>query len=95
MKIRASILLCLTLFLTACGSQPTVITKPEIVTITRTERVPIPEPLTDPILPTVIPDALTYGEAIEQWSRDRAIILSLNARLKAVRDLGRENGEQE
>ena len=94
MKIRASILLCLTLFLTACGNNQVVIPKPEIVEIVRTETVPVPEPLTAPIPATVIPAALTYGEALEQWSKDRAIIVALNARLKAIRGLGEQDGSE-
>lgn len=81
------ICLCLISWLAGCATER-VVTKPEVVTVTRVETVGVPPDLTTEIPKTSISEGLSYGQALELWDRDRGIIDILNARLRAIRGLG-------
>lgn len=89
MKTSVLTLLFLTLLLTACGNTK-IIEKPVPVYIDKVEYVPVPYDLTMKRNKTTIPDAITYGEALELWSIDRATIDTLNGQMEAVESLGQE-----
>lgn len=90
MIMRVLIPLCLLSLLTACGTER-VITKPVVVETTKIERVLVPADLLVQHQKTTIPEALTYGEAIELWSLDRASIEKQNGQLKAIESLNEEH----
>ncbi len=91
MTKRALLLLCLLSLSTACSTTERVVLKPEIVEITKTEYVAVPDDLTTPIAKQDRPDGdLTYGDAIGLWVMDRATVDKLNGRLKAIDSLGTE-----
>ena len=87
---RVSISLCLILSLASCATE-TIVDRPVPVEVIRYERVPIPADLLVKHNKTAIPDGLTYAEAIELWSLDRAIIDTHNGQLDALRSLN--NGD--
>jgi hypothetical protein len=37
---------------------------------------------------TTIPEVITYGEALQLWAEDRAIVETQNGQLSAIRSLG-------
>lgn len=86
MKIAASILLCLTLCLSGCGSVR-VVEKPVTVEVVRERMLPVPADLLVPCYVQPIPETLTYGEAIELWAKDRAATAECNGRLRAIQSL--------
>ncbi|WP_436232931.1 Rz1-like lysis system protein LysC [Escherichia coli] len=77
-KIRARLLLCLPLLLTACNSAP----RP--VVVTQTQHAPLPESLTQPTPAPSLPRPLTWGglaiwsdrllDALESCNADKAAI---------------------
>ena len=86
MRTSVSILLCLLLFLTACATDR-VAEKPVVVHTTETKWREIPSDLTVEHPKQAIPADLTYGEALEAWSRDRASIDKLNGQLTGIKSL--------
>jgi hypothetical protein len=85
MKIYALILLCLTSWLTLSGCESTrIVEKPVPVEVVRVERVPVPADLLIRHIKVTIPPTLTYGEAIQLWAEDRAIVDKLNGQLQAI-----------
>lgn len=48
---------------------------------------PVPADLTEEVPKTVIPDSLTYGEAIDLWSQDRVGLDVANGRLRGIQEL--------
>ena len=87
MPINVSILLCLTLFFAACGTER-VVEKPVIHEVVRVEWREIPSDLTAPCGKSEIPADLTFGQAIELWADDRAQIDTCNGRLAGIESLG-------
>jgi hypothetical protein len=88
-KTPVLILLFPMLLLTACA-ETKIIEKPVPVYIDRVEYIPVPYDLTIKRNKTAIPETLTYGEALELWSVDRATIETLNGQMEAVESLGQE-----
>ena len=86
-RLAACAALCLPLSLSGCG-QTEIIERPVPVEVVRTEFVPIPADLTEPGAPAVIPDGLTYGDALELWAVDRATIETQAERLRQIRAIG-------
>ena len=84
--MRVLIPLFLTLSLTACGTER-LVEKPVPVEVVRVEYIPIPADMFHMEQKQTIPETLTYGQAIELWSEDRATIEALNARLRAIQAL--------
>ena len=85
--MRVLPLLCLLIFCQACA--PTrVVTKPEVVTVTKTEWKPVPADLVKPENPAEIPNSVTYGDALALWAEDRRSLAIVNGRLKAIESLG-------
>lgn len=79
----------------ACSTER-VITQPEVVEVVRVERVTIPPDLLVLHNPTTLPEALTYGEALQLWAEDRSIIKTLLGQLQAIESLnGEDNGNSE
>lgn len=79
-------LICQLLWLTACATER-IVEKPVPVEIVKTEYVPIPTDLLRVEPKQVVPEQLTYGQAIELWAEDRASLEKVNGRLKAVGSL--------
>ena len=94
MKTPVLTLLFLTLFLTACGNTK-IIEKPVPVPYEVTRYVDVPDDLVIPREKTEIPETITYGEALELWSVDRATIDTLNGQMEAVDSLSEESPESE
>ena len=90
---RHALILLLTLPLFASCSAERIVDRPVPVEVVRTEYVPVPLSLTEPIAPATIPDNITYGTALTLWAQDRRALLDLNARLLEIRNL--KNGERE
>jgi hypothetical protein len=67
-----------------------IVEKPVPVEIVRYERVSVPADLTAEVAKQPIPDALSYGDAVLLWSRDRAAVDRCNGRLRAIRSLNDE-----
>lgn len=84
--MRVSILLCLLICLTACGTTK-VVEKPVLVETVRTEFRAVPGDLLVIAHKTTIPETLTYGEAMLLWSADRAIIDVQNGQIEAIESL--------
>lgn len=82
--MRALLLIYLLSWLAACGGIEPVIPDPVVVEIVRVERVPVPVDLLTQRPKTVIPEVLTYGEAIEAWAEDRASLDIQNAKLREI-----------
>lgn len=91
MLTRVLIPLCLTLSLTACGTER-VVEKPVIVEVVKTEWRSIPADLTEQCPKVTIPDGLTFGQAIELWAEDRAAIDACNGKLAGIKSLGDGDG---
>ena len=89
MRTPALILLFPMLFLTACGNTK-IIEKPVPVPVEVVKYIEVPFDLTMKRNKVTLPDTLTYGEALELWSVDRATIDTLNGQLEAVESLGNE-----
>jgi hypothetical protein len=70
----------------ACSTER-LIEKPVPVEIVRVEYVRIPLDMLHVESKQAIPESLTYGQAVELWSEDRATIDRQNARLKAISEL--------
>ena len=83
MRIFAWTLPFLLLFLTSCGSER-VIEKPVIHEVVRIERIAVPSEHLVRHIKTTIPETISYGEAIQLWSEDRAIIEIQNGQLEAI-----------
>ena len=92
MRMRASIPLFLPLLLIACANE-TIVEVPVLVEVPVTQWREIPPELTRQQSKTTIPDALTYGEALEAWSRDRAAVDKLNGQLLGIKSLSREGSD--
>lgn len=90
--MRVLIPLCLLSFCTACGTTE-IIEKPVPVEVEVVKWVPVPKDLTREVPKRSIPTALTYGQAIELWSMDRASLETANARLRAIQGLSDETPE--
>ena len=91
MKRLALMLLCLLPLLTACGTER-VITQPEVVEVVRVERVTVPGDLLIQHNKTTIQEGpVSFAEAIEYWSLDRAIIDTLNGQIRAIESLNDES----
>lgn len=89
--MRALLLLFLTIFLTACGTER-VVEKPVVVEVPGpVEYVPVPGDLLIRHIKTTVPESLTYGEALQLWAEDRAIIDTQNGQLAAIEVLN--NGD--
>ena len=87
MKMTVWLPLFLLPFLIACA--PTrVVTKPEVVTVTKTEWRPVPADLVTPENPSAIPNGVTYGDALALWAEDRKSLAIVNGRLAAIKSLG-------
>ena len=82
--------LCASVFamvlLAGCATERVVLV-PEVVTVVETQWREIPGDLTRTQGKTTVPATLTYGEALEAWSRDRAAIDKLNGQLTGIRSL--------
>lgn len=88
MRTSACLSLFLLSWLTLSGCSNTrIVEKPVPVEVVRVEVVPIPAELLHVEHKQSIPDQITYGQAIELWSEDRATIDILNGRLDAIRIL--------
>jgi hypothetical protein len=73
--------------LTACGTER-VVEKPVIVEVVKTEWREVPADLTARCAKSEIPEAMTYGEALESWAKDRASIDACNGKLAGIESLG-------
>ena len=51
------------------------------------ERVPVPPDLLAESPKQAIPDTLTFGQAIELWSEDRASLDTVNGQLRGIKEL--------
>ena len=80
---RVLIPLFLMLCLTACATER-IVEKPVVVKTTEIKWREIPAELTRRKTKQQIPEAMTYGEALEAWSRDRATIDTLNGQLLGI-----------
>ena len=91
MKIHVLILLFLNLYLGACGTQK-IVPKPKIVKIPGpVEYIAVPADLLILHEKTTIPEGgITYGEAIQLWEADRAIIDIQNGQLLGIDALDEE-----
>lgn len=86
MRMPVLIPLFTLLLLGACGTTK-IVEKPVPVEVVRFERVPVPSDLLVRHQPATIPEQLTYGEAIQLWSADRAIIETLLGQIRAIESL--------
>ena len=84
--MRVLTLMFILSFLAACG-QTRIVEKPVPVEVVRVERVTVPHQLLVQYTKSGIPKNLTYGEAIQLWSADRANIDVLNAQIAAIESL--------
>ena len=87
--MRALILVLIPLFLSACATER-VVEVPVPVEVVRTEYIDVPPDLLRNIAKTSIPNHLTYGEALTQWSQDRATIDKLNALILGIKSLNEQ-----
>ena len=85
--MRALLLLFPIMSCASCGTREIVVEKPVPVEVTVVEYVPVPPELLQQRPQAAIPDGLTYGQALELWSRDRASLEAQNASLKAIAEL--------
>ena len=77
--------------LIACASER-VVTQPEIVEIIKVEKVHVPANLLIQHNKTTIQAGeVTYGEALEYWSLDRAIIDTLNGQIRGIESLNEQS----
>lgn len=88
--IRVLTLAFLLSLLTACGTEK-VVEKPVPVRVEVVKWTPVPKDLTRQLPKQAIPDTLTYGQAIELWSRDRGSLDIVNARLRGIQELSSED----
>lgn len=88
--MRVWIPLCLLSCLTACATE-VIVEKPVPVEVEVVKWTPVPADLTIQEPKKPIPDELSYGEAIELWSQDRASLETVNARLRAIQGLSDES----
>ncbi len=72
--------------ISGCGSTE-IVTEPVIVEVPVTKFVPVPAEHLAEQLPSTIPEKPTYGEIISLFAQDRAAIQTLNAQLRAIREL--------
>lgn len=93
MSTRVWILLSLTLFLTACGTDR-VVQRPEVVRVVERVYIPVPEDLVQEIPKTSIEGVNTYGDALEAWANDRAIIDALNGQLRGIGSLNERDDSE-
>ena len=78
-------------FLTGCATEKFV-PIPEIVEVPGPiQWREIPPSLTAPVPKVSIPDALTYGDALKAWSKDRAAIDKLNGQLLGIKSLNHDD----
>jgi len=85
--MRVWILLSLLTLLTACGTTK-VVEKPVPVPVPGpTQYIDVPADLVKTGKKQSIPDSITYGEALELWVKDRAIIDTLNGQLLGIKSL--------
>lgn len=92
MLMRVSALICLSSLSVACATE-VIVEKPVPVEVEVIKWTPVPADLTRQEPKKAIPDALSYGQAIELWSKDRASLDIVNARLSAVEGLSDETIE--
>lgn len=78
------------LTLSACSTTE-IVEKPVPVEVVKTEFVPVPADLVAEIPKNTVPDGLTFADALELWSEDRAIIDTLNARLRGIQGLSEDS----
>ena len=86
MKIPVSILMCTLILLGACATER-IVEKPVPVEVFIVDYIEVPRDLTGGMAKQRVPDGLTYGEAIQLWSEDRATIDTLNGNMLAIRSL--------
>jgi len=79
-------LLCLLTLLLGCGSTE-VIEKPVVVEVEVVKWREVPPNLLIIHNKSTVPDILKYGELIQLWAEDRAIIEKQNGQLKAIESL--------
>ena len=92
--MRVLLLLLTPLFLTACATER-VIEKPVPVPVPGpTQYVEVPPDLVTTREKTFIPASITYGEALELWSLDRAAIDKLNGQLLGIKSLSQTEDEE-
>lgn len=75
----------LSVLLSACATK--IVEVPVPVEVVRVERTPVPRDLLIQHQKTDIPESLTWGEAIQLWSADRAIIDTLLGQIQAIATL--------
>lgn len=76
----------LTFSLIGCG-QTKIIEKPVPVEVIKTERVGVPEDLLIRHQKTTVPETLTFGDAMQLWVEDRAMVDKLNGQITAIQSL--------
>ena len=86
MKTNVLTPLCLLLCLTSCASERVVL-QPKVVTETVTEYIPVPADYLIQHQKEIVPDLLTYGEAIALWAEDRANLDKANSQLESIGNL--------
>ena len=92
--MRAFLPLLTLTFLTGCATER-VVEKPVPVPVPGpTQYVEVPTELVTTREKTSIPDSITYGQAIELWSRDRATIDIINGQLLGIKSLGDDDGQE-
>ena len=91
MNCRLLLLGIIISIITACTPER-VIEKPVVQTVVETRWREVPAELTKPCPKAEIVDEMTYGEAIEAWSRDRAAIDVCNGKLAGIESLGDDDG---
>ena len=85
MPIYALKLIFLLILLTLCGCETVrIVEKPVVVEVVKFKRVPVPAEHLVLHHKTTLPATLTYGEAIQLWAADRAIIDTQNGQLEAI-----------
>jgi len=84
------LILALPVFLTGCPGdvKPTIPVTPQIVEVPVTKYVAVPEDLTQPC-PIETPQKRTVAEAVRVAAARKASLVSCNAQLDAIRNLGK------
>ena len=88
--MRVWILLLTLPWFAACGATK-IVEKPVPYPVPGpTQYVEVPADLTLNREKTTIPESITYGQALELWSRDRSTIDTLNGQLLGIKSLNEQ-----
>lgn len=93
MLMRVSIVLCILIFLAACGTTRVVASPVPVEVPGPVQWQDVPAALLVLHQKATIPGELTYGEAMQLWSADRGIIDTLLGQLEGISSLNDEDPE--